>query len=56
MSSFPKDLRSIFNVKNVHMGHYAKSLGIREPPKSFVKMHSEPKQPLPTNRLTYTDR
>lgn len=38
------------------MGHYAKSLGLREPPKSFTKHHSAPKPVLPTNRLTYTER
>lgn len=56
ISSFPKDLRTIFNVKNAHMGHYAKSLALREPPKSFTKQFSQPKAPLPQNRLTYTDR
>lgn len=56
ISSFPKELRSIFNVKNSHMGHYAKSLGLREAPKSFTKEFSKPKAPLPNNRLTYTDR
>ncbi|XP_055304759.1 probable ATP-dependent RNA helicase CG8611 [Sitodiplosis mosellana] len=56
ISSFPKDLRHIFNVKNAHMGHYAKSLALREPPKSFTKEFSKPKAPLPQNRLTYTDR
>lgn len=56
MSSFPKDLRTIFNVKNTHMGHYAKSLALREPPKSFTKEFSKPKAPLPQNRLTYTER
>lgn len=38
------------------MGHYAKSLGLREPPKAFTKQFSVPKAPLPNNRLTYTDR
>lgn len=56
ISSFPKDLRHIFNVKNAHMGHYAKSLALREPPKSFTKEFSKPKAPLPQNRLTYTER
>lgn len=38
------------------MGHYAKSLGLREPPKSFAGRHSAPRAALPQNRLTYTER
>lgn len=51
-SSFPKDLRHIFSVKNSHMGHFAKSLGLKEPPNSFAKYHTAPKAPQPINRLT----
>lgn len=56
IAAFPKDLKNIFNVKSAHMGHYAKSLGLREAPKAFTKQHSAPKPELPKNRLTYTER
>lgn len=37
------------------MGHYAKSLALREAPNSFVKRHTAPKPVAAINRLTYTD-
>ncbi|XP_067619015.1 probable ATP-dependent RNA helicase CG8611 [Eurosta solidaginis] len=55
-STFPKELKSIFNIKNAHMGHFAKSFGLKDQPKTFTKKHSEPKPQPPTNRLTYTER
>ncbi|XP_037935790.1 probable ATP-dependent RNA helicase CG8611 [Teleopsis dalmanni] len=55
-STFPKELKPIFSVKNAHMGHFAKSFGLKDPPTSFTKKHSLPKQQPPTNRLTYTER
>ncbi|XP_065364249.1 probable ATP-dependent RNA helicase CG8611 [Calliphora vicina] len=55
-TTFPKELKPIFNVKNAHMGHFAKSFGLRDQPTSFTKKHSVPKPPPPTNRLTYTER
>lgn len=55
-STFPKEFKKIFNVRNAHMGHYAKSFGLRDPPNSFVKEHSAPKPVRPTNRLTYINR
>ncbi|XP_054730297.1 probable ATP-dependent RNA helicase CG8611 [Anastrepha obliqua] len=55
-STFPKELKPIFNIKNAHMGHFAKSFGLKDQPKTFTKKHSEPKPPPPTNRLTYTER
>nr|XP_014099692.2 probable ATP-dependent RNA helicase CG8611 [Bactrocera oleae] len=55
-STFPKELKPIFNIKNAHMGHFAKSFGLKDQPKTFTKKHSEPKAPPPTNRLTYTER
>lgn len=41
-SNFPKELRRIFAIKAVNMGHYAKSLGLRDPPKQLVRQHSVP--------------
>lgn len=35
------------------MGHFAKSFGLKEPPKSFAKHHSTPKPVQPQNRLSY---
>ncbi|XP_011184773.2 probable ATP-dependent RNA helicase CG8611 [Zeugodacus cucurbitae] len=55
-STFPKELKPIFNIKNAHMGHFAKSFALKDQPKTFTKKHSEPKPPPPTNRLTYTER
>lgn len=31
-AAFPKDVRDIFNFQNVHLGHYAKSFALRDPP------------------------
>lgn len=55
-SAFPKDMKQIFNRKSVHMGHYAKSLGLREPPSSFSAKFSQPKPEKPHNRLTYAHK
>ncbi|XP_075155695.1 putative ATP-dependent RNA helicase CG8611 [Haematobia irritans] len=55
-TTFPKELKPIFNVKNAHMGHFAKSFALKDQPTSFTKKHSMPKPALPTNRLTYTER
>lgn len=51
-STFPRDLRKIFNIKVAHMGHHAKCLGLREAPKAFAKEANKPKPELPRNRLT----
>ncbi|XP_055842376.1 probable ATP-dependent RNA helicase CG8611 [Episyrphus balteatus] len=55
-STFPKQLKPIFNIKVAHMGHFAKSFGLKDEPTSFTKKHATPKAPPPTNRLTYTER
>ncbi|XP_063705907.1 probable ATP-dependent RNA helicase CG8611 [Culicoides brevitarsis] len=55
-STFPRELRPIFNIKTAHMGHHAKSLGLREAPSAFSKEYHEPKPELPKNRLTIEDR
>lgn len=55
-STFPRDLREIFNVKTAHMGHHAKSLGLREQPSSLGRTGSKPKQERPRNRLTNEEK
>uniref|UniRef100_A0A1Q3F204 ATP-dependent RNA helicase n=1 Tax=Culex tarsalis TaxID=7177 RepID=A0A1Q3F204_CULTA len=42
-SNFPKELRRMFAIRAVNMGHYAKCLGLRDPPKQFVRQHTGPK-------------
>uniref|UniRef100_A0A336M221 ATP-dependent RNA helicase n=1 Tax=Culicoides sonorensis TaxID=179676 RepID=A0A336M221_CULSO len=55
-STFPRELRPIFNIKTAHMGHHAKCLGLREAPSAFAKEYNEPKPELPRNRLTIEER
>lgn len=55
-STFPRELRPIFNIKTSHMGHHAKSLALREAPSAFAKEYHEPRPELPRNRLTIEER
>ncbi|KAH8416441.1 hypothetical protein KR222_004042, partial [Zaprionus bogoriensis] len=55
-STFPKELKPIFNVRIAHMGHFAKSFALKEAPTKFAHKHAAPKAAPPTNRLTYTER
>jgi Domain of unknown function (DUF4217) len=55
-STFPKNMREFFNLKKAHMGHYAKSLALQEPPTQFARKHSAPKEARAVNRLTSKDR
>ncbi|KAH8420245.1 hypothetical protein KR009_007978 [Drosophila setifemur] len=55
-STFPKELKSVFNVRVAHMGHFAKSFALKEAPTKFASKHAAPKPAPPTNRLTYTER
>jgi hypothetical protein len=55
-TTFPKNMREYFNLKQAHMGHYAKSLGLQEPPSQFAKKHSAPREAKPINRLTSKDQ
>lgn len=55
-STFPKELKPIFNVRIAHMGHFAKSFALKEAPSKFAAKHAAPKAAPPTNRLTYTER
>lgn len=34
-SSYPRDMREIFNRKDLHLGHYAKSFALRDPPQKI---------------------
>ena len=31
-AAFPKDVRDVFNFQSLHLGHYAKSFALRDPP------------------------
>ncbi|KAH8342205.1 hypothetical protein KR059_005717 [Drosophila kikkawai] len=55
-STFPKELKPVFNVRIAHMGHFAKSFALKEAPSKFAAKHAAPKAAPPTNRLTYTER
>ncbi|EDV92410.1 probable ATP-dependent RNA helicase CG8611 [Drosophila grimshawi] len=55
-STFPKELKPIFNVRATHMGHFAKSFALKEAPSKFASKYAAPKAAPPTNRLTYTER
>lgn len=35
-STYPRDLKHIFHPKNLHMGHLAKSFGLRKSPNEIV--------------------
>ncbi|XP_012214614.2 ATP-dependent DNA helicase DDX31 [Linepithema humile] len=56
-SSYPRDMREIFNRKELHLGHYAKSFALRAPPQRIgvvgKKLHEkESSKPKHDNRLT----
>lgn len=38
------------------MGHHAKCLGLREPPRAFAKEANQPKPERPRNRLTVEEK
>lgn len=42
-SNFPKELRNIFHLKAINMGHYAKSLGLRDAPKHLLQGYTDQK-------------
>ncbi|XP_050099293.1 probable ATP-dependent RNA helicase CG8611 [Anopheles aquasalis] len=50
-SNFPKELRRMFAIRAIHMGHYAKCLGLRDPPKKFMSDHTGPR----TGEGSYAD-
>ncbi|KYN30459.1 hypothetical protein ALC56_15155 [Trachymyrmex septentrionalis] len=56
-SSYPRDMREIFNRKVLHLGHYAKSFALRDPPQRIggigKKLHEkEISKPRHNNRLS----
>ncbi|KAG5322246.1 Y8611 helicase, partial [Pseudoatta argentina] len=56
-SSYPRDMREIFNRKALHLGHYAKSFALRDPPQRIggigKKLHEkEISKPRHNNRLS----
>lgn len=38
--TFSKELRHMFNLREIHMGHLANSFGLCDTPKAIVKQHS----------------
>lgn len=38
-STYPADLKHIFHIKSMHIGHVAKSFGLREAPSKIAKFH-----------------
>ncbi|XP_014476657.1 PREDICTED: probable ATP-dependent RNA helicase DDX31 [Dinoponera quadriceps] len=56
-SSYPRDMREIFNRKELHLGHYAKSFALRDPPHRIGGMgkklrDEESSTPKHNNRLS----
>ena len=44
-ASYPKNLREMFNFKRLHLGHYAKSMGLREAPGALgLLLHLKPRE------------
>ncbi|XP_029166347.1 probable ATP-dependent RNA helicase DDX31 isoform X2 [Nylanderia fulva] len=55
-SSYPRDMREIFNRKELHLGHYAKSFALRDPPQRIGGINKnlrekESSKPKHDNRL-----
>ncbi|XP_043492146.1 probable ATP-dependent RNA helicase DDX31 [Polistes fuscatus] len=55
-SSYPHDMREIFNRKELHLGHYAKSFGLSDRPQQIggigKKLCEQETKVQPNNRLT----
>ncbi|EFN87010.1 Probable ATP-dependent RNA helicase DDX31 [Harpegnathos saltator] len=56
-SSYPRDMREIFNRKALHLGHYAKSFALRDPPQRIGGIskrlrEEESSRPKHNNRLS----
>ncbi|XP_011302393.1 probable ATP-dependent RNA helicase CG8611 [Fopius arisanus] len=56
-SSYPRDMREIFNRKDLHLGHYAKSFALRDPPKRIggigkTLRENNPSRVVHNNRLS----
>ena len=42
-ATYPSNLKKIFHVKNLHLGHVAKSFGLREAPKELFQSKKQPR-------------
>lgn len=59
-SSYPREMRDCFNRKDLHLGHYAKSFALREPPQKIGSVgkairereQSQQQRPKHQNRLS----
>ncbi|XP_034950923.1 probable ATP-dependent RNA helicase CG8611 isoform X2 [Chelonus insularis] len=55
-SSYPREMRGIFNRKDLHLGHYAKSFALRDPPQRIGGIGKKIREKNPTkvhnNRLS----
>ncbi|KOC66056.1 putative ATP-dependent RNA helicase [Habropoda laboriosa] len=57
-SSYPRDMKEIFNRKEAHLGHYAKSFALRETPQKIggagkkIYQREISRQPQHNNKLT----
>ena len=40
-AAYPSELKAIFSVRKLHLGHTAKSFGLHEPPKAIAKASGE---------------
>ena len=40
-SAYPSELKPIFHIKKLHLGHLAKAFGIREKPSDFLASRSD---------------
>ncbi|XP_058800027.1 probable ATP-dependent RNA helicase CG8611 [Phymastichus coffea] len=57
-SSYPREMRQVFNRKNLHLGHYAKSFALRDPPSKIggagkaIRQREIDARPKHQNRLS----
>ncbi|EZA50827.1 probable ATP-dependent RNA helicase CG8611 [Ooceraea biroi] len=56
-SSYPRDMREVFDRKELHLGHYAKSFALREPPQRIAGINKKMREkessgPRRDNRLS----
>lgn len=42
-ATYPSNIKHIFHVKNLHLGHVAKSFGLREAPKELFQSKKQPR-------------
>ncbi|KAG8429007.1 hypothetical protein GDO86_018560, partial [Hymenochirus boettgeri] len=50
-ATYPKNLKSIFHVRTLHLGHVAKSFGLRDAPRSLTQQLSgDPKKQSKNNK------